>query len=141
MKWLYGFIISCIILSCSKKEQKSCTLKIKFECTPTLYFDTLVHILITDNFSVIDGKDERNTFEKLFSKINYTYRKNIPKNPDGFFYFDSIPKSKYRYFYIDVKLGGANYYGNEKDIDLTKEPSDTIEKTICIKPIMTIQSN
>ena len=120
--------------SCSKKRQ-ICTLKISFECTPIQYFDSLTHILITDDFSIIDGKDERSSLEKLFSSSHYVYKINIPKNQDGFFYFDSIPKRKYKLFYIDVKLGGVNYNGYEKDIDLTNVSGDTITKTLCIKPI------
>jgi hypothetical protein len=118
-----------------------CTLKITFECTPIGYFDSLSHILITDNFSIIDGNDNRDGAEKLFSKIHYTYRKNILKNADGYFYFDSVPKRKYLYFYLDAKLGGTDYYGNEKNLDLTKETNDTIEKTICVKPMRSIKSN
>jgi hypothetical protein len=135
LKFFYTFLLVGVLASCSR-QREMCTLKINFDCTSIAYFDTLSHILITDNFSVIDGKDNRPSLEKLLSKPHYTYRKNLVKNVDGFFYFDSIPKQKYLYLYLDCELGGANYYGDQKDVNLSKA-NDTVEKTICVKAIMT----
>ena len=117
-----------------------CTLKITFDCTPIEYFDSLSHILITDNFAVIDKVDNRGTLEKLFNKIHYVYKKSILKSSDNYFYLDSVPKMKYLFFYLDAKLDGADYFGEEKDVDLTKAVGDTVIKTLCVKPMVTIKS-
>lgn len=140
MKSFYFLILITVALSCTKKPQL-CTLKVTFECIPVEYFDSLSHILITDNYAVIDKIDNRSTLEKLFNKSHYVYKKDIPKSLDNYFYLDSVPKRKYLFFYVDAKLDGADYYGEMKDVDLTKEVGDTIKKTICIKPIVTMIPN
>lgn len=116
------------------------TLRVKITCTPEIYFDSLRYIILTNDISDFGG--DRNSgqwIDDLFS-AKRVVALNVKRQPDNFFYVDSIGKRAYMYFTIGAELDRVPYSGFKRDIDFRKFSGDTAEIEMCFTPVSTMMS-
>lgn len=121
--------------SCNKPGY--CTLKINFECTPTIYFDSLRAVVLSNSFSDLDGKGGG---PSIFSAPT-VFAKNLPLGNDKSFHLAKVRKGSYMYLYVQANLADTKFSGIKRNLDFSSVVGDTAEVTICVNASSRIMAN
>lgn len=130
--WLIRLTVLVFIIviatACSRKKIK---LKIVLDCTPAIYFDTLTHVLLSNDYSDLGGRGERSGVNNVFYP-GRVYLTDVVRNAAGYFVIDNIAKGQYEYLFVEGYTAGAAFSGFQRKLDF-RNSSDTAVVTICMK--------
>jgi len=123
-------LLVCIINSCQLRDNY-CVLRIKIECYPSLYIDSIKTILLTDTYSDLGGSGGTSLFGP-----GRVVAKNVKRSSDNYFYLHKVKKAEYAILVIEGYVGGVLYGGNNREVNFSKIKGDTADIKICFEPNM-----
>lgn len=75
------------VLTTSRPRVK---LRIQLDCTPAIYFDTLKHVLLTNDASDFGSSEGNHQFIINLLSPKWVYVKDLKRSSDNFYYVDSV---------------------------------------------------
>jgi hypothetical protein len=131
MRLFFIFLIIIGLSSCTRPTERI-KLRITFECTPTIYFDSLTNVLLSNSYRDLDGKSASNSSDIIVAQR--VYAKNLKKKSGNAFILDNVEKAQYGYLLVEAYLSGVLYTGFIRGLDFRKISTDTADVTICVEP-------
>lgn len=136
MKITALFIAAIIFASCSQKK-KYCVLKMNFICTPDIYFDSLDHVILSNDYADLNGKISSFSF---FSPVT-VYQKGLKRKKNEPFYLNNVEKDEYAYLFVEGKSANTSFSGITRGLNFSNRKGDTVETEICVSPNMQLLPN
>jgi len=123
-------LVLFIINSCQLRDNY-CILRIKIECTPSLYVDSVKTILLTDTYSDFGGSGSSTLFGP-----GRVVAKDVKRSSDNYFYLQKVKKAEYAILYMEGYVADVLYTGKNREVNFSKIKGDTADIKICFEPNM-----
>lgn len=127
-------LLSVIVCNSCHVKDDYCILKIKLDCTPAEYIDSMKTILLSDTYSDLGGGGGGLSFFGPGRVI----AKDVKRSLDNCFYLQKVKKAEYAILYMEGYIGGALFTGHSRKVNFSQTKVDTIDIEVCFKSNMTM---